>query len=163
MRLQKATNNWSCLLDSFAMALDVPVENLIEYFGHDGTDICSTDKRFRRGFHIQECIEYCLVNGFSCTEIQLAFASVPFVGSNDLYTPYETAYYLERFDKWLANTSQGVLTGLIQHPGIADHVGHAVAWDGSSIYDSRGYIYPFKSAMNYSYHPQTLWIINKLR
>ncbi len=161
MQLQRATYPWSCLVDSFAMALDQPAARLIEVIGHNGARQCYKDQSFRQGFHIQECIDLCLQMGFACTEIQGYFGSSPFFGSTENVPVYTLEICELRFEQWLRKTERGVLTGIVQR-SVGTQVGHAVAWDGSLIYDPRGFCYPFKDAHLENFQPQTLWMLTKM-
>lgn len=161
MRLQKATNKWSCLIDSFAMAMDQPAHRLIEVIGHDGSRRCYKDESFRQGFHIQECIECCLIAGFACTEIQGYYGSTPFFGSTEIVPVYTLDVCELRFEHWLRITSRGVLTGTVQR-SVGTQVGHAVAWDGKMIYDPRGHIYAFEDSAEHNFRPQTMWMLTKM-
>jgi len=62
--LQRQPNGWSCLPTSFAMTLDVPVDKIISYMGHDGSEIYfpnRPDPFGRRAFHPQEIMPYALL------------------------------------------------------------------------------------------------------
>jgi hypothetical protein len=73
-RHQIKPNRWSCLVTAFAMALDIPVAELIRLVGHDGSEIVNPElpePGCRRGFHIQEMIEACWSQGHSVTPIEV--------------------------------------------------------------------------------------------
>lgn len=53
----KSTDKWTCLLDSFAMCLDIDPAIITKELGHDGSQIIwpgHYDPYCRRGFHIDE-------------------------------------------------------------------------------------------------------------
>ncbi len=68
MRLLTQPNHWTCLPTSAAMLLNMSLDGVFEYLGHDGSDIVWPDlpePLCRRAFHIQEIIEMALA--FDCT------------------------------------------------------------------------------------------------
>jgi len=72
--LQKKPNRWSCSVTAFAMALHLPVEQLIDEIGHDGSEKIFThlpEPMCRRGFHAQELIQVAWTNGYACTPIEM--------------------------------------------------------------------------------------------
>src|SRR5688572_18522714 len=74
MNLQVKPNPWSCSITAFAMAIDRPVQELVDLIGHDGSEVVFKgypEPTNRRGFHFQECIEACLHLGFAVTPIEL--------------------------------------------------------------------------------------------
>ncbi|MFA5344693.1 MAG: hypothetical protein WC315_00225 [Candidatus Omnitrophota bacterium] len=158
MLLQVNPNSWSCMAAAFSTALGIRFADFIKLMGHDGSGQPYEDKRFHRGFHIQECIDLCLMTGFACTEIQCYYGSKPFVESIESVPVYPLKDCEFRFQHYLRKTKRGVITGLGQC------FGHAVAWDGKFIYDPRspGYMYRFEDAVKYNFRPQTLWILTKM-
>lgn len=74
MLVQKSPNRWSCLPTAVAIALNVTVESVISWVGHDGSEITHAglpEPMNRRGFHQQEMIEMCLMDGLAVTQIDL--------------------------------------------------------------------------------------------
>ena len=72
--LQLKPNKWSCAVTAFAMALHVPVQELIQEIGHDGSEIVFPELEEpmrRRGFHSQELIYAAWKRGFTVTPIEL--------------------------------------------------------------------------------------------
>lgn len=72
--LQNKPNPWGCAVTAFAMAIDIPVQQLIEEIGHDGGEKIFThmpDPMCRRGFHSQELIQAAWQHGFACTPIEM--------------------------------------------------------------------------------------------
>ena len=67
MKIQKQPNRWSCLPTSFAMILDVDVNELIRKIGHDGSEILwpnLEEPYCRRAFHIEEIAMVCYGLGY---------------------------------------------------------------------------------------------------
>jgi len=154
------TNSWSCLPTAFSMALGIPFAQVIDIIGHDGSEFPFKDKTFRRGFHIQECIDACFTLGYACVEIQRYFGMQPYYDSVEAIPAYSFEVCDKRFKDYLIK-SQGVLAGRVErNSGVI--VGHAVAWNGLMIYDSRGMIYDFEQAEMFNFNPHTLWILVKM-
>lgn len=111
-------NGWSCLPTAFAIALDVPVENIFNFLEHDGSEIIWPDEAEpynRRGFHIHEMYAFCLENGYAVTPTAplLMLHSKPTVEGFEI----KNAHFQEYFTKY-----NGVLTGRTKFG-----MGHAVA------------------------------------
>lgn len=133
------------------MAMGVPVNVLIDWIGHDGSEIVSPswpEPRCRRGFHPQECIRLALKRGLTVTPLEL-FPSI--VTENHPYTIDYGANW-DDFIGWINQTS-GVLTGR------GRLCGHAVAYENGTVYDPDGYIYPFAACEQRGYYPQCAWLI----
>ena len=59
---------------AFAMALEIPVVELLEELGHDGSELVFPnlpEPACRRGFHIQELVHVALRHGFALTPVEL--------------------------------------------------------------------------------------------
>ena len=59
---------------AFAMALDMPVADLLAAIGHDGSEIAFPslpEPLCRRCFHIQELVQVALARGFAATPVEL--------------------------------------------------------------------------------------------
>ena len=135
MRCREAPSRWCCLANAFAMALDIPIQEVFESVGHDGSEIIwkNLPEPFnRRSFHIQEMIAMCRRKfNLYVTEYQAAYALSPTGYDVD---PYVT-HNFEVMERMIARESHnGVLTGL------SGKMPHAVAWDGyeKMIYDAGG-------------------------
>ncbi len=73
MKIQKQPNMWSCLPTAFAMVLDIPVNQVIQEIGHDGSEITWPEliEPFkRRSFHLQEMSKVCLSKNLNITVIE---------------------------------------------------------------------------------------------
>lgn len=128
MLLQKKPNPWSCLPTAFAIVIERPVQQIFDYLGHDGGEITNPylpEPYKRRGFHIQEMIDFCWHIGYSVTPIEfcpcLAVENRPDV----IVYPVNG---LERIQKYL-DSIEGVLTG------IDTFNRHALAWDRKDAID----------------------------
>ena len=80
MKLQVKRERWQCAVTAFAMALDIPVANLIEHLGHDGGSIVFPDlaePANRRGHSIYELIQAALALGYAVTPMPLRAAITP--------------------------------------------------------------------------------------
>lgn len=136
MLLQKKPSRWSCLPVSFAMALNIPVQDIFDELGHDGGEILwlnLPEPTCRRSFHIQEMIEIALRRGFAVTPFEL----VPVLAC------YDKRYYFDaRWSKFadVVNNSVGVLEG------EGAHTRHAVAYEFGRIFDSDSGVYDYSVA-----------------
>jgi hypothetical protein len=114
------------------MVLDVPVAEVLELIGHDGSEIVfpkQPEPYCRRSFHLQELIDVCMLKNTSVVPIEFHPVSEA-NGQHYVLKTYSirAPYYLENYN--------GVLTGL----GRAG-TPHAVAWNREKIYDPNGSIY----------------------
>jgi hypothetical protein len=138
MKLQKQPNLWSCLPTSFAMAMNMEVEKLIQLIGHDGSEILFPDledPNGRKNFSPHEIILVALKLKYYVTSIPQEGILV--YASNDDLIHHEELYKLSEEDLFtIMSTNSGVLTGENYHGRR-----HAVAWDGHMIHDPNGYKY----------------------
>lgn len=106
------TNYWSCVLDSFADAINVHPGELIEEVGHDGD---------HTGFHTQELVDALCSRSYSTTEIiRYPKAINPNTGEDRFIFPGSHG------DIRFANHMRGNVGVLI---GFKDnHKPHAVSW-----------------------------------
>ncbi len=132
MQVQKQPNEWSCLPTAFAIAVGVPVEQLIRQLGHDGSEMLFPGFRkpyCYRSFHVQELIDQLLIWQYAVTEItklsilesQNSLKTID-INTRKLFKGNRMQYYLDNY--------QGVLTG-----GYMGRTPHALAWDGKYRYD----------------------------
>jgi hypothetical protein len=140
MRLQRQPNRWSCLPTSFAMVLDVPVEELLRSIGHDGSEIAfptEPEPACRRGFHIQECIDVALRLGCAVTPIELFPRHAPSFSVQPLRVLFgDEQGNLDRFAR-LIDSGRGIITG----PSRVWR--HAVAYDHGIVHDPKGFVYRY--------------------
>jgi hypothetical protein len=121
-----------CLLYAFAMALDHPVQQIIDYLEHDGMEVVfphAPKPQCYRGFHHQEFVDYCLWHGIHAIMVE----GLPCLGyRNDKHFIWDERLLQSRMDIYL-KLYDGVL--------VSDR--HAVAWckDEQKCYDPNGLIY----------------------
>lgn len=125
-------NAWSCLLASFAMAFDMPLDELTNLIGHDGSSIVYPDApepSGRRCFHVQEFIHL----GFSLGFYIVQFDAYPTLC---VYEDREIIINLTESFKKVLQITKGVLTGTGPNGGR-----HAAFWDMRQVIDPNGYYY----------------------
>lgn len=156
MQLQQRPEPWMCLPLSFAIALNIPVEQILADVGHDGSEIVFPmlpEPLRRRCFHIQEMIRVAIARGFTVTPVELfpvlsptpRFRHIVYFPGGNWPRFIETVY-----------TSAGVLTG------TGKRVGHATAYDHGRVYDPKGQIYEFTldAAEANQFYVQCAWRID---
>ena len=156
MKLQKQPNHWSCLATAFAIVLDVDVEKIFNFIGHDGSEVIwphLEEPMKRRAFHPRELINYCFVSGFAAIHFDLEAASAAGYNNEEI-TIYELPPMDERYLDSLMINNHGVLIGRT----IANRP-HAVAWTQDTIYDPNGRTYALKNNFNI----RELYIIRKIK
>jgi len=123
---------------AFAMALDMPVADLLAAIGHDGSEIVFpslSEPLRRRCFHIQEPIQVALARGFAVTPVELFPVLQPTEGG-----PHKTVLYADnnwrRFEQTI-RASRGVIDGR------GARFGHVVAYDHGRICDPKGSVYDY--------------------
>ena len=149
MKLQKAKVNDTCLLTSFAMALDVDQSRLMLTIGSDPHEKLWPDllePECFRGHHIQEMIDAALDMDYAVTEIQvrpsfwqLGLSQVIPLLDND--GTHRLLYHVE-------NTQ-----------GVFRLATHAVAWDGKMVYDPQGTMYRIETILN---QIQSYYIVGRI-
>ena len=131
-KLQKSKVKNTCLLVSFAMAMDVPQNELLNIIHGDANEIWwprQLEPQCRRGHHIQEIIDVAWINyNKHIIEIQ-ANPTLGKLGEipKEIYTPQDAKNRMQHY----LSTTQGVIVVPT----------HAVAWDGYNVYDPKGTIY----------------------
>jgi len=137
VKLQKQPNVWSCFPTALAIALDVPVANIIKEVGHDGSEIIWSkleDPHRRRGFHVQEMQIVALNHYYVMSYFEFAPCSAPSLT--------EMPYTISGMGDVIVELMMKY-TGVILGYGKAK-IAHAVAWDGAQCYDPNGTIYPIQ-------------------
>ena len=131
MKHIRSPNRWSCLPTSFAMVMDVDLQDLIHHIGHDGSHIewpeIGDDPWQRRSFHIQEILYVAhTVYNQHFTVLQ------PFPVAQCLKHGGNHTYHIDKQERFkqILHSFMGVLIG----------EAHAVAWDGYQILDPGGRI-----------------------
>lgn len=106
----RSPNRWSCLPCSFAYVLDCDLQDIINFVGHDGSDIIFPDLSEplrRRAFHIQEMLDFCYSKSYVVTPIEAR----PIGGVDDRHKFLLRADYVSRLQSYMGS-SKGVLTGI---------------------------------------------------
>lgn len=127
-----------CAAAAFAMVLEMSLEEMLKALGHNGLEqICDEpEPNCYRGFHPQEFVDLCWNLGRSVVMIE----KVPEMIHGETVVNHSNFLNPERFNKYMQR-NDGVLYGVNE-----TKIGHAVAWcrDELSIYDPRGYTYPYQ-------------------
>jgi hypothetical protein len=121
------------------MALRVPVQELIEQIGHDGSAVVFPgleEPMCRRGFHSQELIYAAWKRGFTCTPVEL----MPVIQADALWEETHTVDF--KIDHWnrfigFIDTTMGVLEGR------GRRCMHAVCYRYGRIFDPDGHHYDY--------------------
>lgn len=127
-------NRWSCIITSYAMVLDKPIEMLIELVGHDGSEIIwptQSEPKCRAGHTHHEMQYVARKLGFYFVDYKPGFIYIP---------PGETKPMIRQFNeswKEVLAVHDGVLSGTYEGRTNA----HAVAWSAKEglIYDPTGH------------------------
>ena len=149
-----------CLPTAFAMALDMPVADLLAAIGHDGSEIVFPslpEPLCRRCFHIQEPIQVALSRGMAVTPVQL----FPVLQPTEVGPLRKTVLYPDnnwrRFEETI-RASRGVIDG------TGARYGHVVAYDHGRIYDPRGpdYDYSRLACEAHQFYTRCAWRIDTI-
>ena len=145
---------------AFAMALDMPVADLLAAIGHDGSEIIFPslpDPLCRRCFHVQELIQVALARGLAVTPVEL----FPVLQPTEAGPFHKTVLYPDnnwrRFEKTI-RASLGVIAG------TGARLGHTVAYDHGRIYDPRGPIYDYSrlACEAHQFYTRCAWRIDPI-
>jgi hypothetical protein len=158
-----------CLPTSFAMALDVPVADILKQLS--GWTLPAfpglPEPLCWRGVHIQECIRIAQSMGFAVTPRELYPQVAPPRPTGPNGETYED-YPVALGDNWLTFCdvillSRGVVTGVKAVPFLGV-VGHAVAYGDGYLYDPNGYEYLFsqENCEASNFFPQIAWRVDRI-
>ena len=145
---------------AFAMALDMPVADLLAAIGHDGSEIIFPslpDPLCRRCFHVQELIQVALARGLAVTPVEL----FPELQPTEAGPFHKTVLYpdnnWQRFEKTI-RASLGVIAG------TGARLGHTVAYDHGRIYDPRGPVYDYSrlACEAHQFYTRCAWRIDPI-
>jgi hypothetical protein len=143
--LQTKPNQWSCAITALAMTLRVPVAQLIEELGHDGSKNIFPkleEPMCRRGFHSQELIHLAWRWGFTVTAFELFPTIAPTSGGEK---KVEVIFDGDEDNNWKRfNDTIQITKGILE--GAGTHSNHAVAYDHGKIQDPDGWEYPYSPA-----------------
>lgn len=153
-------NRWSCAITALAMALHLPVEDVVVEAGHDGSEIIfpsQEEPMCRKGFHFQELVQIAWRHGYAMTPVELfpclkttsGMSTVPVWDVDDQST-------WNRFDK-IVRTKWGILEGRGRkcHHAVYNHFGE--------IRDPDGQIYEFSKANceKQGFYANQFWVFTR--
>lgn len=149
------TDNYGCVVASFAMVMDTTIKRLIERVGHDGKNVVAegvTPPECWRSWHPEEFIDLLLADGFAMTLITMN----PMMIHGPQLINHAKFMGQDRFFSALMY-GDGVIFG---QAGVNGR-GHAVAWNREElkIYDPRGRIYPWDEANDFK--PLQFYLIQR--
>lgn len=140
MKLQTMRNPWTCMATSWAMVLNISVEDIFKEVGHDGSKLIwkeLEDDRFNHaGHHIQELIDVALNHGVLPVSIHANPYHGHFLPGVQAQPLWDQEYNDKRISKYLKGNI-AVLEGT-----VGFNFGHAVAYADECIFDPRGSIIP---------------------
>jgi hypothetical protein len=142
MILQKQPNIVSCLPTSVAMCLGIPVEDVFNFLGHEGTELLdpSVPAPFCfRGFHEREMVDVCYHYDHDFIKVDRQMQVW-----NGEGTPIHNISYPNQFANFWKYFEAGKSVITLNNPKP-----HAVAhYGGCKIYDPRGQIYHRTESIN---------------
>ena len=131
-----------CLVASAAMILDTTIEQLHKEIGHDGTEIWWPPNHMR-GIHIQEIQDCCLRRNTCLYPVERE----PLLAPDDQTEPRG----------YMSNPIIRLYYAIFLHPAILITYNHAVAWNGSMVFDPKGVVASFG---DYSF--SEAWILGNI-
>jgi hypothetical protein len=149
-----------CMPLAFAMALGIPVAELLEAVGHDGSKIVFptlSEPLCRRCFHVQELIQVALARGCAVTPVEL----FPVLQPTEAGPFRQTVLYPDnnwrRFEETIRG-SRGVIDG------TGARFGHTVAYDRGCIYDPKGPVYDYSrlACEAHQFYTRCAWRIDPI-
>jgi hypothetical protein len=161
MRLQRKPERWMCLVTSFAMALDIPVAEIIREIGHDGSQIlwpALPEPMCRRGFHPQELIDVCRARGYAVTNIEACPGLMATAGRGPEFRWLTEDEAWSRFTR-VTESTRGVLEGV-----VLPRKHHAVAYERGRLFDPDGHELSFSrdACAQRSFMAQHLWCLDRI-
>jgi len=159
MLLQQRPEPWLCMPLAFAMAMDMPVDELLAEIGHDGSKIAFPNLPeyiCRQGFHVQEFIHVAMRRGLAVTPVEL----FPVLASAD---EKQTQPILYPDNNWQRFTSViAASRGVIDGRGF--RFGHMVAYDHGRIFDPKGHEYDYSriACEAHQFHTRCAWRIDTI-
>jgi hypothetical protein len=148
------------MITALAMTLDIPVSELVEDVGHDGSEVIFPllkEPMCRKGFHSQEIVRLAFKSGFAMTPFEL----FPTIMANDHSTTHKVwdETYSRAFFMGAVNSTSGILEGR------GTSCKHAVHNSCGTLYDPdpNGTVYPFsfQDCEAQGFHPSRLWIFTR--
>ena len=139
--LQLKPNPWSCSITSLAMTLHVPVQQLVDDLGHDGSEIVFPElpePMCRRGFHSQELIHLAWRYGFTVTPFELYPTIRPTTGEGVVTVTFDGSEQ-NNWRRFIDTIHRA--TGILEGRGATCH--HAVHFRYGDVWDPDGHQYPY--------------------
>jgi hypothetical protein len=176
MRLLTQPNKWTCLPTSVAMLMNVSLDDIFKYLGHDGSDIVwphLSDPQNRRAFHIQEMIDFALEGNYLLTPIEQnpMFANSPesafeslgaAINHREKYSVLRERYAAVQSRLHQITRPRSMESYLADYDGLLIGLGsrgrpHAAAWNCKEnvVYDPCG-----ERLLITSFTISTFWIFN---
>ncbi len=162
MNHQVKPNQWSCAITALAMALHLPVEEVVAEAEHDGSEIIFPlleEPACRKGFHSQELVRIAWHHGFAMTPVELCpmILSTDHSETHKVWSQTETKHQ-ERF-KCIIETTFGILEGhgkRCQH-AVYNHYGQIYDPDpGVPVYE-----FSFEGCEKREFYVNQLWIFTR--
>lgn len=161
MKLQIQPERWQCAITAFAMALDIPVADLLLWAGHDGSEIIFPglpEPANRHGHCIYELIWAAMDFGYAVTPIPLHPAIKPASDPTREFVLGTEIQNWRRFRRVIHESG-----GVIECYGPKGN--HVVAYDHGHIYDPRGYEFPYLREVceEKNLYTNCLWRVDRIR
>lgn len=144
MGLQLKPYQWACSITALAMTIDVPVVELMELLGHDGSEIIwdhLPEPMCRRGFHSQELIHLAWRFGYTVTPFEIFPCIRAMYGAIDDYPVIlnegENANWRQFFD--VIRETKGIIEGRCEPGGCH----HAMHFDHNEVFDPDGHQFTY--------------------
>jgi len=158
MKLQTCVNDWTCVAAAFAMAMDIPIGVLLDwYIGHQGDEVVF-QSGYPRGIQPSECMLALISMDKTCTPLEVM---PQYTNGKEILPVYPESDKLDRLDTImkLMDGRQGVVTGR-----TAGGTGHALAWDGQYIFDpaGKGSVYPLAELAMIGFEIDCFWWITQI-
>ena len=150
MQLIKQLTRGQCLIAAHAMCMDMPLEKAIAEIGHDGMERIHEELEEPfcfRGFHQQELIDHALDKGVAIINIEALPGSMSGGPDERLYVVQFNVSPEQRIMEYLQYSTRAIILG----QSLLTKTWHAVAWDGSKIYDPQGSVYLIQDAEKYRF------------
>lgn len=121
----------NCIATAVARLLDIPIQEIVDFVKHDGTDIIFPEQdapKCFRGFHIQEMVDFCYSRGLALTQIETYSFTAHSDNSPDAeFLDYKYTNNQDRIIRYL-DQNDGIIIGLVHCKFY-----HAVAWKNKTL------------------------------
>lgn len=176
MKLQRSPEPGLCILTAFAMALNMPAEELLTRIGDGWKTLAFPNlpmPQCWRGIHVQELILVALEKGFAVTPIELFPQGAPPQAIDPVtrkaYRDVVIFHGADEQANWdifnnIVMFCSGVITGQIS-PGMTRYQrGHAVAFERGAIFDpsTDAFLYSAHECESRNFYSNTAWRFDKM-